>query len=49
MINPNLYKSPVAVDTVKHRATKLAQPVKDWSVAADVNAIFIATAEFGDA
>lgn len=49
MINPNLYKSPVAVDTVKHRNTKLAQPVKDWSVAADVNAIFIATAEFGDA
>ena len=49
MINPNLYKTPVAVDTIKHRTTKLAHPVKDWSVAADVNAIFIATAEFGDA
>lgn len=49
MINPNLYKTPVAVDTLKHRSTKLAQPVQDWSVAADVNAMFIATAEFGDA
>lgn len=49
MINPNLYKKPVAVDSVKHRNTRLAHPVRDWSVAADVNAMFIATAEFGDA
>lgn len=49
MINPNLYKKPVAVDSVKHRNLRLAHPVRDWSVAADVNAMFIATAEFGDA
>jgi hypothetical protein len=49
VINPNLYKTPVAVDTIKHRSTKLAHPVQDWSAAADVNAMFIATAEFGDA
>ena len=49
MINPNLYKKPVAVDSVQHRQVKLAHPVRDWSVAADVNAMFIATAEFGDA
>lgn len=49
MINPNLYKKPVAIDSVQHRELKLAHPVRDWSVAADVNAMFIATAEFGDA
>jgi SapC len=49
VINPNLYKKPVAVDSVKHRDTKLAHPVRDWAAASDVNAMFIATAEFGDA
>jgi hypothetical protein len=33
MINPNLYKQPVAVDTVKHRGLHLARPVEDWAVA----------------
>ena len=49
MINPNLYKQPVAVDSNAHRALKLAQPVADWSIAADLNAIFVASVEFGDA
>jgi SapC len=49
VINPNLYKQPVAVDSNLHRPLKLAQPVTDWSVAADLNAIFVASVEFGDA
>jgi len=48
VINPNLYKTPVALDSAKHRATRLARPVDDWSVAADLNAIFVASVEFGD-
>ncbi len=49
MINPNFYKQPVAIDSNQHRQLKLAQPVQDWSVAADLNAIFLASVEFGDA
>jgi hypothetical protein len=49
MINPNLYRQPVAVDVQQHRTLRLARPVQDWRVAADLNAIFVASAEFGDA
>lgn len=49
MINPNLYKQPVAVDSNVHRNLKLAAAVTDWSVARDLNAIFVASVEFGDA
>jgi SapC len=48
LINPSLYKQPVAVDSGAHRNLKLAQPVSDWSVAAELNAIFVASVEFGD-
>lgn len=48
MINPNLYKQPVPVDSVRHRQTRLAHAVTDWGVAADLNAIFVASVEFGD-
>jgi hypothetical protein len=49
VINPNLYKKPVGLDPALHGAWRLAHGVTDWSVAADCNAIFIASAEFGDA
>jgi SapC len=49
VINPSLFKQPVAVDSAQHRALHLAHPVRDWSVAADMNAVFVASVEFGDA
>lgn len=49
MINPNLYKTPVAVDSAKHRTWRLAHPVNDWSVASALNSLFVASVEFGDA
>ena len=49
MINPNFYKQPVAVDSIQHRQLKLAHGVRDWSVAHELNAIFVASVEFGDA
>jgi hypothetical protein len=48
VINQNLFKSPVAVDTTLHRDLKLAQGVSDWTVAARMNAVFVASVEFGD-
>jgi hypothetical protein len=49
LINPNLYKKPVGLDPALHGNLRLAHGVDDWSVAADCNAVFIASAEFGDA
>ncbi|MBL8330736.1 MAG: SapC family protein [Rubrivivax sp.] len=49
MINPNLFIQPVAVDSVQHRGLRLSGPVADWSVTANLNAIFLASVEFGDA
>lgn len=49
MINQNLYKKPVGLDPALHGNLRLAHGMQDWSVAADCNAIFIASAEFGDA
>lgn len=48
MIHPNLFKQPVAVDSIQHRQWRLASPVRDWDVAKDINAIFVASVEFGD-
>ena len=48
MINQNLHLQPAALDTQQHRQLKLKLPVTDWSVADKLNALFIATAEFGD-
>ena len=48
MINPNLHRQPVALDSTPHRHLKLQLPVTDWGVAKDLNAIFVAAAEFGD-
>lgn len=49
MINLNLFRQAVAVDMQAHRQLRLAEPVKDWSVASAMNAVFVASAEFGDA
>lgn len=49
MINQNLHRQPVALDSVQHRSLRLSVPVTDWSVADRLNALFVAAAEFGDA
>lgn len=49
MINPNLFKQAAAVDSNLHRGLKLAHAVKDWSLACEMNAVFVASVEFGDA
>ena len=48
MINPNLHLKPTPLDSVEHRRMRLRVPVADWRVAANVNAMFVAAAEFGD-
>ncbi len=48
MINPLLHRQPVPVDREQHRGMRVRWPVTDWSVAARLNAIFIAAVEFGD-
>lgn len=48
MINQNLHRQPIALDSDKHRNLKLRLPVTDWSVAKDLNAMFVAAVEFGD-
>lgn len=48
MINPNLHRQPTALDSVTHRQLKLQMPVGDWRVADQLNAMFVAAAEFGD-
>jgi len=48
LINQNLHRQPVALDPTQHRRLKLKVPVADWSLAGDLNALFVAAAEFGD-
>ncbi len=48
MIVGNLHKQMVALDRNLHRNLKIHQPQMDWSVAAGLNAIFVAGVEFGD-
>lgn len=48
MINQNLHRQPTPLDSTQHRQLKLRLPVADWSVARELNAIFVAAAEFGD-
>ena len=49
MIHPLLFKKPVAVDSQTHRELRFMPGSRDWSVASDLNAMFIASVEFGDA
>jgi len=48
LINQNLHKQPTALDSIAHRDLKLRMPVTDWRVADQLNAMFVAAAEFGD-
>ena len=49
MINPALFKKAAAVDTTAHRGWRISPSRPDWSVASELNAMFIASVEFGDA
>jgi hypothetical protein len=49
MINQLLHKQPVAVDRKDHLSLRMRVPITDWSVAAQLNAVFVAAIEFGDA
>lgn len=48
MINQNLHREPVPLDSIQHRQLRLKLPITDWSVARDLNAIFVAATEFPD-
>jgi hypothetical protein len=48
LINQNLHTQPTGLDSAQHRKLKLRVPITDWSVAGRLNAIFVASAEFGD-
>ena len=48
MINQNLHREPVGLDTALHRNLKLKVPITDWSLATKLNALFVAATEFGD-
>ena len=49
MINPQLHRQAVALDSQQHRQLKVDFPVADWSAAERLNAIFVAATEFADA
>jgi len=49
MINQLLHKQPAVVDRNEHRSLRMRVPVTDWSMAAQLNAVFVAGVEFGDA
>ena len=49
MINQNLHREPAALDSAIHRELKLKVPITDWSLAGQLNALFVAAAAFGDA
>jgi hypothetical protein len=48
LINPNLHRQPVPLDSNQHRGVKIAVPITDWSLAGKLNAVFTAAVEFGD-
>jgi len=49
MINQNLHKQPVPLDSVKHRNLKLDVDARNMANVAALNAFFVAGTEFGDA
>jgi len=48
LINQNLHRQPVALDSALHRNMTLGVPITDWGVAKELNAMFVAAVEFGD-
>jgi hypothetical protein len=49
LINQLLHRQAVAVDSNLHRNTKLKVPFSDWGFSSQLNSIFLAATEFGDA
>jgi hypothetical protein len=49
LINQNLHRQPVALDSVQHRQLSVKVPVTDWGIASGLNALFVTAAEFADA
>ena len=49
MINQLLHKQPAVVDRNEHRSLRMRVPVTDWSITSQLNAVFVAGVEFGDA
>lgn len=49
MINQNLHRQAVSIDSNVHLATRLQVPITDWSPTAGINSTFLAATEFGDA
>ena len=48
MIIQGLHRQMVALDRQLHRNLRIHQPRPDWSMAAGLNSLFVAAAEFGD-
>jgi hypothetical protein len=48
MINSNLHRQPTALDSAQHRNLRLRLPITDWTLANNLNGMFVAAAEFGD-
>lgn len=48
MINPTLHKQAVPLDRERDRQLRLNAKEMDWSIAADLNALFALAAEFAD-
>ena len=49
MINENLHKKAAALDRVQHRALRLDTGLRDLTTMRSLNAMFVASTEFGDA
>lgn len=48
MINQQLHRQPVGVDSTAHRNARI-KPLTDWTFSAGLNAIFLTATEFADA
>lgn len=48
MINPALFVKAAAIDTQAHRELRILPNSTDWSVALNLNSMFVASVEFGD-
>jgi hypothetical protein len=49
VINQNLHRKVAVLDRNVHRDLRIGVPAIDWSVARDLNSMFVASVEFGDA
>lgn len=49
MINQLIHRQVEAIDSARHRGTRLRVQQADWSFASGINSIFVTATEFGDA